>query len=208
MLDCGADWRAMVHRIAPSAIVVTHAHPDHVDGLKRGAPCPVYAPAAVWKTIERWPVHERYRLRSRVPTIVCGITVEAFPLEHSVIAPAVGYRVTAGGVTVFYAPDVLRIRYARQALRGIRSYIGDGATIIRPIVQVERRKGFKVGHASIATQLEWCATAGVTRAIFTHCGRAIVAARSRTVVATVSELGRVQGIDTMIAHDGFRLVLR
>jgi hypothetical protein len=53
MLDCGADWCSMVHRLAPSAIVVTHAHTDHVDGLRRGAPCPVYAPPAVWRTIER-----------------------------------------------------------------------------------------------------------------------------------------------------------
>jgi len=36
------------------------------------------------------------------------------------------------------------------------------ATIVRPIVRVERRKGMPVGHASIATQLDWCAQAGIS----------------------------------------------
>jgi phosphoribosyl 1,2-cyclic phosphodiesterase len=190
-----------------SAIVITHAHPDHVDGQKRGAPCPVYAPSAVWRTIGRWPIRQRYRLRSRVPTVVSGITFEVFPLDHSVIAPAAGYRVTAGTVTVFYGPDVLRIRHAAHALKGIRSYIGDGATIAPPIVRVERQKGIRVGHASMTTQLEWCAKAGVSRAIFTHSGRAIVAGPS-LIAARVSELGRAQGIDTLVAHDGLHLTLR
>src|SRR5690606_3412712 len=33
MIDCGADWRARVWRLAPKAIVLTHAHPDHAAGL-------------------------------------------------------------------------------------------------------------------------------------------------------------------------------
>jgi phosphoribosyl 1,2-cyclic phosphodiesterase len=124
-----------------------------------------------------------------------------------VIAPAVGYRVTAGGVTVCYAPDVLRIRHAAQALNGIALYIGDGATIVRPIERVERQKGIKVGHASITKQLDWCAKAGLTRAIFTHCGHAIVAGPPQ-IVASVSELGRQRGIEALVAHDGLRLSLR
>ena len=48
MIDCGTDWLREVHRLAPDAIVLTHAHPDHVDGLRNGSPCPVYAPPTVW----------------------------------------------------------------------------------------------------------------------------------------------------------------
>src|SRR5437870_11375912 len=44
MIDCGLDWLGKFERLHPSAIVLTHAHPDHAWGLKRGAPCPVYAP--------------------------------------------------------------------------------------------------------------------------------------------------------------------
>jgi phosphoribosyl 1,2-cyclic phosphodiesterase len=192
---------------SPTAIAITHAHPDHVDGLRRGAPCPVYAPPAVWRRVWHWPIHDRHRLALRAPTNIDGILLEAFALDHSVIAPAVGYRITAGGVTVFYAPDVLRIRHVVRALSGIALYIGDGAAISRPITRIERQAGVAVGHASITTQLEWCARAGVHRAIFTHCGRGIVV-REAIARVQVREQGRTTGVDARIAHDGFRIVVR
>src|ERR1041385_6097479 len=43
MIDCGLDRLGKFERLHPSAIVLTHAHPDHAWGLKRGAPFPVYA---------------------------------------------------------------------------------------------------------------------------------------------------------------------
>jgi phosphoribosyl 1,2-cyclic phosphodiesterase len=90
MIDCGADWLREVDRVAPDAIVLTHAHPDHVDGLRNGSPSPVYAPRLVWRAIRRWPIQTRHRLASRVPIDIGGIRFEAFGLDHSVLAPAVG----------------------------------------------------------------------------------------------------------------------
>jgi phosphoribosyl 1,2-cyclic phosphodiesterase len=207
MIDCGTDWLREVYRLAPDAIVITHAHPDHVEGLRKGSPCPVYAPPTVWQTIASWPIEERHRLASRASADICGVRFEPFTLAHSVIAPAVGYRVTDGRRTIFYAPDVLRIRQTMAALKDVDLYIGDGATIERPIVRIERRKGVPVGHASIATQLDWCARAGVPRAIFTHCGRAIVAG-ARDVERRISDLGRARHVETTVAEDGLRVRLQ
>jgi phosphoribosyl 1,2-cyclic phosphodiesterase len=165
----------------------------------------VYAPAETWSTIDRYPVAERGILEPRRPLAVLGIEFEAFPVEHSLRAPAVGYRVSAGRVAVFYAPDLVSIVDEREALAGLDLYVGDGAAVRRSIVR--RRDGRAIGHASIRVQLEWCAAAGVRRAVFTHCGSEIVKGDTRTVAATVRALGSEHGIEALIARDGFRLAL-
>jgi hypothetical protein len=90
------------------------------------------------------------------------------------------------------------------ALRGVDLYVGDGAAIVRPIVRIGRRKGIPVGHASIATQLGWCLRTGVPRAIFTHCGRAIVAGPT-AIEKRIDELGRAHHVEATIANDGLRV---
>jgi glyoxylase-like metal-dependent hydrolase (beta-lactamase superfamily II) len=49
LLDYGEDWLGRAEEIAPRAIVITHAHPDHAFGLRAGAPCPVYATRQAWR---------------------------------------------------------------------------------------------------------------------------------------------------------------
>src|SRR5881394_1544407 len=104
MIDCGLDWLGKFERLRPSAIVLTHAHPDHAWGLKNGAPCPVWATEPTWELIHKYPIKDRHVVRPRQPFEVFGLRFEAFPVEHSVRCPAVGYRISAGKRSTFYAP--------------------------------------------------------------------------------------------------------
>jgi hypothetical protein len=132
------------------------------------------------------PPHRRI-LEPRRPRRIAGVLFEAFPVVHSLRAPAVGYRITAGGIHVFHVPDVLDIP-ARSAARGrVSPYIGDGASIVRPIVQRRGRRRF--GHASIQAQIARCRGAGVRTAVFTHCGSQIVAGDEQGVVAVLARDG-------------------
>jgi hypothetical protein len=54
-------------------------------------------------------------------------------VEHSIRAPAVGYRIDAGRAAVFYAPDLVSIDEEQTALTGLDLYICDGAAINRSI---------------------------------------------------------------------------
>ena len=210
MIDCGESWGQRITDLKPDAIVITHPHPDHAFGLKFGSPCPVYATAEAWKNMKNFPIQKEFcrTIQPRKPERIGGITFEAFPVLHSVLAPTVGYRISAGKVTVFYVPDVAWIPNRSRAFSGIRLYIGDGATITRPLIRHEKRTGQLIGHASIETQLGWCKKEGIPRMIVTHCGSAIVGGNEAHVRTKLQALEHSYSVGIEVAHDGMDLVLR
>ena len=205
MIDCGLDWLGKFKRVSPSAIVLTHGHPDHAWGLRNGAPCPVYAPQKTWQTLRSCAVEDRHVIKERAPTKICGITFEAFPVEHSILAPAVGYRVSARRARIFYAPDLIFIHERKAALDGVQLYIGDGATVMRSFVR--RRGKALIGHSPVRTQLTWCQKEGVPRAIITHCGSEIVNSDEREIAAKLRGIATERGIEVRIAYDGMKVKL-
>jgi phosphoribosyl 1,2-cyclic phosphodiesterase len=205
MIDCGLDWLGKFERLDPSAIMLTHAHPDHAWGLKHGASCPVYAPQETWRELRYYPIKDRRLIKERAPTKICGITFEAFPVEHSILSPAVGYRISAGRGRIFYAPDLIFIHDRQDALKGVEVYIGDGATVTRTFI---RRRGKRlIGHSPVRTQLTWCEKEGVPQAIITHCGSEIVTGDEREVSAKVGAMAAERGVKVRIAYDGMKLEL-
>ena len=166
---------------------------------------PGYAPQKTWQTLKNCAVESRQLIGERVPAKICEITFEAFPVEHSIRAPAVGYRVSVGRASVFYSPDVVFIHARAEALRNIQIYIGDGATISRSFVR--KRGEVLIGHAPIKAQLGWYVKERVPRAIFTHCGTEIVTGNGRTLAAKLRSMGVERGIEVRIAHDRMKVVL-
>jgi ribonuclease BN (tRNA processing enzyme) len=51
MIDCGADWLHRLSAVAPTRILITHAHQDHAWELAGAAFCPVYAANDAWAAI-------------------------------------------------------------------------------------------------------------------------------------------------------------
>jgi phosphoribosyl 1,2-cyclic phosphodiesterase len=205
MIDRGRDWTRLPPGLRPTAIVLTHGHDDHAAGLAGGCAEPVFATAETFALLGRYPIADR---RTIVPVAGFAIGPLRFvpvAVEHSLRAPAVGYRVGASRALFFYAPDVAALPQPRDALDAVRLYIGDGAAMTRPILR--RRDSHLIGHASIRTQLGWCREAGVGRAIFTHCGSGILAAGDRRSAAALRRLGESAGLEALLARDGLKIAL-
>jgi len=93
--------------------------------------------------------------------------------------------------------DVAALIRPKRTLQNVRLYIGDAAVLVRPLVRT--RGQVLIGHASVATQRDWCRTGGVTRAIFTHCGSGVVRSAASRADAIVQSLGHVRGVDARLA---------
>jgi hypothetical protein len=138
--------------------------------------------------------------------MISGFVIEAWPVQHSLNAPAVGFKISTRDGCLFYVPDVAALDRPRRTLQNVDLYIGDGAVLRRSLVR--SRGPVLIGHASVPTQLDWCRAGDVGRAIFTHCGSGVVRAVPSQVDAVVRSLGRERGVEASLAYDGFAVRLR
>ena len=165
----------------------------------------MYAPQKTWQELQHYPIKDRHVIDERTRTKICGITFEAFPVEHSILSPAVGYRVSTARVCIFYVPDLIFIHDRAAALKNVQVYIGDGATVTSSFIR--RRGKSLIGHSPVRTQLTWCEKEGVPQAIITHCGSEIVAGDERKLFAKLRGIAAGRGIEVRIAYDGMKLEL-
>jgi len=156
-----------------------------------------------WDRLKRYPVRQRSTISPRRPFSIADCMLEAFTVEHSLIAPAVAYRITRDAISVFYVQDLVKIHQRHETMSSIALYIGDGASITRPLLR--RRANTTIGHASVRDQLNWCHEEGVQQAVITHCGSQIVKTEPGAVAMRIGELGSERGVHVVAAHDGLEI---
>ena len=102
--------------------------------------------------------------------------------------------------------DLVSIPARTAALSGLRLYVGDGASLVRPIVRWAGGEPF--GHASIRTQLDWCRTAGVGGDFPLIASTEIVGDDDEKAASRIRAIGHERGVEATLAYDGLSVVLR
>ena len=185
-----------LEKIKPSAILITHGHPDHFLWLKKDEDYQgkIYVIpeteklAKFKKNFEIIPKNEEFTIGP--------FRILAYKVVHSLRAPAVGFRVICKDKTFVYNPDIV-VMEDKKVLEGVDLYIGDGSSFKANLV---RKKGDQVfGHARMQTQINWCREFKITKIIFTHLGKEPLEIGDQMLEKLLAQ----EGMTILIAHDGW-----
>jgi ribonuclease BN (tRNA processing enzyme) len=172
LFDFGKNHQGDLKRVAPTAIVLSHAHSDHVEGLKGEAvDVPVFMSKSTDAALKVGyeGIKDRRILKEGVPQKIDHLTVTAYHTQHSTRAPSIALKIeTAEDGIIGWVSDVISVGLGQQFFKGLDVYLGDASYFHGGMVR--RLRGEVVGHTSITTQLGWVGKHGVKQAIFSHFG--------------------------------------
>jgi ribonuclease BN (tRNA processing enzyme) len=208
LCDDGRNRKGMLATIAPDAIFVSHAHPDHAGGLEEGTELPVYASAVTHEITSGMPIARRIALEPGARVAVGPFALTAFPVVHSVRCPCIAARIETPEGVVVYSGDVVAFEDPAAALSGAALYVGDGSTLEGALVR-RHSSGVLLGHTTVRAQLGWLGKHGVPRAVFAHFGEGPIGMGDEALGDALRGLAekKAPGCEVSAARDGLALAL-
>ncbi len=208
LCDFGENRKGLLPEIAPDAIFVSHAHPDHAGGLAEGTSVPVLASAVTHEITKGFPLAKRVTLAPGTAARVGPLAITAFPVVHSIRCPCIAARIETPEGVVVYSGDIVAFEDPAAALTGAALYVGDGSTLKGSLVR-RQPSGVLVGHTTVRAQLGWLDAFAVPRAVFSHFGKGPIEMGEEALAEALAAIAaeRAPRCEASAARDGRELDL-
>lgn len=152
-------------------LLITHLHPDHIGGITSSIKAKVIAPREIADELEKKKDIKVIKIEKNRVYDINGFKVKAIEIAHSPKYKTFAYLIKSEGKNILVAPDVLNIK--KKYLKNIDVYIGDGATLEKPIVRKTEKGPF--GHTSIINQIKKVKKYSPNAIlIFSHLGQDVI----------------------------------
>jgi len=199
LIDHGLLSQKLVE-IKPDTILITHGHLDHFVWLKEDENYPgkIYLTSETEKLAK---FKKDFKILKNNQWFKIGpFKIFAYRVVHSLIAPAVGFKVK-NAQRLIYNPDIV-VMEDKDVLKNVDLYIGDGSSVKSNLVRRRDEKLF--GHTRMKTQINWCRQYGISNIIFTHLGKEALSIGDKELVKILGK----EKIDIKIAYDGMEYNLK
>jgi len=152
-------------------IVVTHGHPDHIEGFKgREIDVPVYCSLETQILLRRQGtiLKEWKRISHGSRFDLDDFSFRAFDTIHSLKAPSLAFKIIHRDGNIGITSDIITIEDRKVFFRNLDVVIADGSFMERGMI---RRKDKKIyGHCALKDIFRWCDNFGISQVIVQHYG--------------------------------------
>jgi glyoxylase-like metal-dependent hydrolase (beta-lactamase superfamily II) len=186
--------------LSPSAILITHLHPDHAFFVRESGPVdvPIYAPEP-YKSMDILIPREEFRIGE--------YTLRAIPTHHSKLVRSLAYRVEKDGQKFLYSGDIIWIdKQYHHLLEDLDLVITDGSYFRKGgMIRRDEKTGQIFGHNGIPDLIQLFSE--FTRYILlVHFGswffNDIVGSEEK-----LHQLGQRTGMEVLVGYDGMEIDL-
>jgi len=198
LLDIGEE--SFLHH-QPTAIFITHLHPDHAYFVRKGnayaSTTPLYAP----ETYQGLPI----KVINHTMT-VATYTITPIPTVHSIKVKSQAYLIEHGNKKILYTGDMIWIeKQYHHLLHNLDLVITEASSFkAGGLIRRDKKTGNIFGHTGIPNLVKFFASYTNTM-LFVHFGTWFYADKEKRKLFTV--LAKEYNVTIMVGYDGLELTI-